>query len=119
MESISANRRVDTTVPTLLTEDEVPSSIGETFSLQISSQPRPPVAGGLDGSAPSLWKALRARRPVRVAPNWRSSCSSAEEAAELTTCVLLLGQDGMLMPAGASQDEGADRAGTRRRDETR
>ena len=55
----------------------------------------------------------------RPSPNWRSSCSSAEGAAESTTCVLLLGQDGTSMPAQPSQGEGADRAGTRRRDETR
>ena len=47
-------------------EDEVPSPIGEKFSLQIGSQHRTPVPAGLDGSTTALWKESRTRQPVRV-----------------------------------------------------
>ena len=58
------SRRVasDATVPTLLTEDEVPSPSGEKFSLQTGSQHRPPVPAGLDGPAAALWKASCTRQ---------------------------------------------------------
>ena len=113
MESISANRRVDTAVPTLLAGIEVSSPIGETFSLQIGSQHRTPVPAGIDGVDDGPFEGI-AHVPTgpRPAPHWRSSCSSAKGAAEsddVRGC--LLGQDGTSMPARPSQDESADRAG--------